>query len=124
MNAATGDSFRMTEQSYLVLLALVEERRHGYAVIQAVRELSGGHTSLGAGTLYGNLDRLVASGLVEAVGEEVVDGRLRRYYRATGGGRRAARAETVRLAELAERARRSLSRRPGVDGAAAAGGPA
>jgi DNA-binding PadR family transcriptional regulator len=100
----------MTEQAYLVLLALTGEPRHGYAVIQAVRELSDGRTRLGAGTLYGNLDRLVAGGLVEPTGEEIVDGRLRRYYRATDDGRRAARAETVRLADLAERARRSLAR--------------
>ncbi|MBM7818439.1 DNA-binding PadR family transcriptional regulator [Cellulosimicrobium cellulans] len=100
----------MTEQAYLVLLSLSAEPRHGYAVIQAVRELSDGRTRLGAGTLYGNLDRLVAAGLVVSTGEEVVDGRLRRYYRATDDGRRAARAETLRLAELAERARRSLER--------------
>ena len=99
----------MTEQAYLVLLALSGEPRHGYAVIQEVRDLSGGRTRLGAGTLYGNLDRLVAAGLVEPTGEEVVDGRLRRYYRATEDGRRAAQAETLRLAELAERARRSLA---------------
>ncbi len=110
-------TFRMTEQAYLVLLALSGEPRHGYAVIQEVRDLSGGRTRLGAGTLYGNLDRLVGAGLVEPTGEEVVDGRLRRYYRATEGGRRAARAETLRLAELAERARRSLDRR-GPAGAA------
>lgn len=115
---ASRGAFRMTEQAYLVLLALTGESRHGYAVIQEVRELSAGRTQLGAGTLYGNLDRLVAAGLVEAVGEEVVDGRLRRYYRATGDGRRAAQAETLRLAELADRARRSLDRPAGAPGAA------
>ncbi|QDP76976.1 helix-turn-helix transcriptional regulator [Cellulosimicrobium cellulans] len=114
----------MTEQAYLVLLALSGEPLHGYAVIRSVRDLSGGRTRLGAGTLYGNLDRLVAAGLVEPTGEEVVDGRLRRYYRATDDGRRAARAETLRLAELAERARRSLSRGAGrgaADGLAGSG---
>ncbi|WP_353707450.1 PadR family transcriptional regulator [Cellulosimicrobium sp. ES-005] len=108
--APSPPAFRMTEQAYLVLLSLSAEPRHGYAVIQAVRELSDGRTRLGAGTLYGNLDRLVAAGLVVPTGEEVVDGRLRRYYRATDDGRRAARTETLRLAELAERARRSLER--------------
>ncbi|WP_240200430.1 PadR family transcriptional regulator [Cellulosimicrobium cellulans] len=108
--ASSPPAFRMTEPAYLVLLAVSGEPRHGYAVIQAVRELSDGRTRLGAGTLYGNLDRLVAAGLVEPTSEEVVDGRLRRYYRATDDGRRAARAETLRLAELAERARRSLAR--------------
>lgn len=115
--------FRMTEQAYLVLLALAEEPRHGYAVIQAVREASGGRTRLGAGTLYGNLDRLLAAGLVETAGEEVVDGRLRRYYRATDDGVGAVRAEALRLAALADRARRTLSRRPGTD-AGRAGSPA
>ncbi|MCB7135137.1 PadR family transcriptional regulator [Cellulosimicrobium marinum] len=117
MDPVPRGGFRMTEQAYLVLLALTEERRHGYGVIQAVRDLSGGRTRLGAGTLYGNLDRLLAAGLVVDAGEEVVDGRLRRYYRATDDGRRAARAETLRLAALAERARRTLGRDPGVDGA-------
>lgn len=120
----TSAPFRMTEQAYLVLLALSGEPLHGYAVIRSVRDLSDGRTRLGAGTLYGNLDRLVAAGLVEATGEEVVDGRLRRYYRATDDGRRAARAETLRLAELAERARRSLSRGTGrgaADGLAGSG---
>lgn len=59
---------------------------------------------------------------MEPTGEEVVDGRLRRYYRATGEGRRAAQAETMRLARLADRARRSLDR-PG-DAPDAAGEPA
>ncbi|WP_431892219.1 PadR family transcriptional regulator [Cellulosimicrobium funkei] len=120
----TSAPFRMTEQAYLVLLALSGEPLHGYAVIRSVRDLSDGRTRLGAGTLYGNLDRLVAAGLVEPTGEEVVDGRLRRYYRATDDGRRAARAETLRLAELAERARRSLTRGAGrgpADGLAGSG---
>lgn len=120
----TSAPFRMTEQAYLVLLALSGEPLHGYAVIRSVRDLSDGRTRLGAGTLYGNLDRLVAAGLVEPTGEEVVDGRLRRYYRATDDGRRAARVETLRLAELAERARRSLSRGAGrgaADGLAGSG---
>ncbi|MCM3533395.1 PadR family transcriptional regulator [Cellulosimicrobium funkei] len=120
----TSAPFRMTEQAYLVLLALSGEPLHGYAVIRSVRDLSDGRTRLGAGTLYGNLDRLVAAGLVEPTGEEVVDGRLRRYYRATDEGRRAARAETLRLAELAERARRSLTRGAGrgaADGLAGSG---
>lgn len=120
----TSAPFRMTEQAYLVLLALSGEPLHGYAVIRSVRDLSDGRTRLGAGTLYGNLDRLVTAGLVEPTGEAVVDGRLRRYYRATDDGRRAARAETLRLAELAERARRSLTRGAGrgaADGLAGSG---
>lgn len=102
------DPFRMTRQAYLILLSLVGERRHGYAVIQAVVDLSAGDVRLAAGTLYGNLDRLLAAGLVEGAGEEVVDGRQRRYYRATEAGAQAARAETLHLAQLAARAQRVL----------------
>lgn len=99
----------MREQTYLVLLALTEGPLHGYGVIKAVRELSGGRVRLGAGTLYGALDRLVAEGLVRTAGEEVVDGRHRRYYELTGTGQRALVDETDRLAELARVARQRIS---------------
>jgi len=97
--------FRMTEQAYLVLLSLADKPRHGYGIVQAVVTLSDGATRLGAGTLYGLLDRMGAAGLIEASGEEVVDGRLRRYYRLTDAGSAAATAETARLRALVRRAR-------------------
>jgi DNA-binding PadR family transcriptional regulator len=103
---------RLTEQAYLVLLTLADEPRHGYGVVQAVRELSGGSVRLGAGTLYGILDRAVGAGYAEASGEVVVDGRLRRYYRLTPDGRAALTAETARLRALARRADRLLGGRP------------
>lgn len=107
---------RMTEQVYLVLLALADEPRHGYGVVQEVRDLSDGSVRLGAGTLYGILDRLVAAGYAEASGEVVVDGRLRRYYRLTPEGLDALAAETARLRALAARADRRLGglRRPEI----------
>jgi DNA-binding PadR family transcriptional regulator len=98
-------TMRITEQAYLVLLSLAEQPRHGYGIIGAVLELSDGATKLGAGTLYGLLDRMVDAGLVEAGGEEVVDGRLRRYYRLTNDGSTALVAETARLRALTRRAR-------------------
>ncbi len=107
----------MTEQAYLVLLSLAEGPRHGYAIVQAVLGLSDGATRLGAGTLYGLLDRLGTAGMVEPAGEEVVDGRLRRYYRLTEQGSAAALAETARLRALARRARGALAARPALGGA-------
>ncbi|NMR19691.1 PadR family transcriptional regulator [Cellulomonas fimi] len=107
----------MTEQAYLVLLALAEEPRHGYGVVQAVRVLSDGAVNLGAGTLYGILDRLVVAGYAEASGEVVVDGRLRRYYRLTESGHEALAAETARLRALARRAQRVLGASPALGGA-------
>jgi len=105
-------AFKMTEQAYLVLLALAEEPRHGYAIVQQVRDLSDGDVRLGAGTLYGILDRLVVAALAEASGEIIVDGRLRRYYRLTDAGHGALATETARIAALARRAQRVLGAGP------------
>jgi DNA-binding PadR family transcriptional regulator len=69
--------------------------------------------TLRPGTLYAALDRLVAEGLVAVDGEEVVNGRLRRYYRLTGTGAAALAEESERLAANAAVARRRL-RRAGV----------
>ena len=109
--------FRITEQAYLVLLSLAEHPRHGYGIVGAVLDLSDGATRLGAGTLYGLLDRLGTAGLVEASGEEIVDGRLRRYYRLTDAGSAALVGETARLRALTRRARTVLSPSPALGGA-------
>ncbi|WP_229693105.1 PadR family transcriptional regulator [Lentzea pudingi] len=87
----------MSEQSFLVLTALAEEPLHGYAIVQAVEQLSEGRMVLRVGTLYGVLDRLVADGLAERDKEEVHQGRLRRYYKLTDSGVRALQAEVARL---------------------------
>jgi DNA-binding PadR family transcriptional regulator len=90
--------FRMQEPTFLILTALVERPLHGYGVITAVEALSAGRVKLRPGTLYGALDRLVDEGLVAVEGEEVVNGRLRRYYRLTdvGAARLTAEAELLR----------------------------
>ena len=107
----------MREQTYLVLLALADEPRHGYGIIAAVQELSDGHVTLGAGTLYGALDRLVAEGRVEHDHDEHVDGRLRRYYRLAAAGRRAIWDETQRRQGIADRAAARLAGIGGWEGA-------
>lgn len=107
----------MSEQTYLVMLALADEPRHGYAVAHEVKALSDGRVTLGAGTLYGVLDRLVERGWAHMSDEVVVDGRLRRYYRLTDEGLTQVAAETDRLRSLATRARRILAARPALGGA-------
>ena len=87
--------------SYFVLAALLDGPLHGYAISTRAAELSGGEVRLTAGTLYGALDRMAARGLVEIDSEETVEGRLRRYYRITGGGRDAVVEEADRLASAA-----------------------
>jgi DNA-binding PadR family transcriptional regulator len=63
------------------------------------------------GTLYGALDRLCEQGLVTADREEVIDGRLRRYYRLADEGAALLETEAQRLAENAAAAAERLRRR-------------
>lgn len=79
----------MSEQAFFVLVALTAGPLHGYGIVGEVLALSEGRLTLRVGTLYGVLDRLVEEGLVKPDGEEIHNGRVRRYYRMTGEGRQA-----------------------------------
>ncbi len=103
----------LQEPTFLILAALAEEPMHGYGVIQEVVALSEGRVTLRPGTLYGALDRLVEQALVTSDREEVVDGRLRRYYRLTEDGAKVLEAEAHRLTSNAEAAVERLRRRSG-----------
>ena len=98
----------MQEPTFLILTAVAGEPLHGYGVLLAVAELSGGDVKLRPGTLYGALDRLTEQGLIEVDREEAVDGRLRRYYRITEPGAGALAAEAARLRRNADAAERRL----------------
>jgi PadR family transcriptional regulator PadR len=114
----TNDEMR--EPSFLVLTALASGRRHGYALIEEVTSLSEGRVVLRPGSLYATLDRLTAEGLVSMDGEEVVAGRLRRYFALTdlGADRLAQRAEQLAHAS-AQAAQRLSGRRLRLNGAPA-----
>jgi len=101
----------LREPTFLILAALAPQPLHGYAIIGEVGALSGGRLSLRPGTLYGALDRLTAEGLLEPDRDEVVDGRLRRYYRLTDQGARVLEQEAARLQHNADAARHRLERR-------------
>jgi DNA-binding PadR family transcriptional regulator len=88
----------MQEATFLILTALASGSQHGYGIITDVIGISDGRLKLRAGTLYTALDRLREDGLVEVDREEIVDSRMRRYYRLTGPG-------SERLAEEADRLR-------------------
>jgi DNA-binding PadR family transcriptional regulator len=97
----------LQEPTFLILTALASGAQHGYGIMTDVGQISGDRVKLRAGTLYAALDRLAAEQLVEADREEVVDGRLRRYYRLTGpGARRLAVEVERRQASTAVAARR------------------
>lgn len=92
----------MTEPTYFTLAALIDGPLHGYGIVKRAEEISGGTVRLRVGTLYGALERLLEQGLVEPAGEEVVDGRARRYYRLTGDGEAELRSESARLRSAAD----------------------
>jgi DNA-binding PadR family transcriptional regulator len=101
------------EPTFLVLVALADGRRHGYGIIQDVERLSNGQTTLRAGTLYATLDRLTSEGHIEEAGEEIVDGRLRRYYRLTMRGSAMLESESKQRLAVSKEALRRLSRPSG-----------
>lgn len=71
----------------IVLAILAEEDSYGYAILQRVRELSGGHMEWTDGMLYPVLHRLERLGHIEARWEQADTGRKRKYYRITAQGR-------------------------------------
>lgn len=93
--------------TFHILLALFEEERHGYAIIQDVEARTGGELRLSAGTLYRTIARLVEQGLIAEVNKRRAagDDPRRRYYRLTPFGIAVARGETRRLSQLVRMAR-------------------
>jgi DNA-binding PadR family transcriptional regulator len=102
----------MQEATYLILTALAAGCQHGYGIIADVSDISGGRVRLRAGTLYTALDRLRADGLIAVDREEVVDNRLRRYYRLTPAGQARLADEAARLHANAAVAMRRLKLDP------------
>jgi DNA-binding PadR family transcriptional regulator len=96
------------EAALLILVGLGPSERHGYSIMREVETLSAGRSRLAPGTLYTNIKRLLAAGLIEEADERpdpgLDDGR-RRYYRLTDNGQQALAAEIDRMEALVARAR-------------------
>lgn len=94
--------------AFHILLSLVDEDLHGYGIMRRVAEQTSGRMRLGPGTLYNSIQTLLGAKLIQEV-DQREDERLgperRRYYRLTGAGRKLARAEAERLAEILRVAR-------------------
>ena len=98
----------LTPAVFHVLLALAGGERHGYAIMQEVAESTGGQIKLGPGTLYGTIKRLLEAQFIEESDERPdpqLDDDRRRYYKLTGVGEQAARAEAQRYADIVKLAR-------------------
>ena len=96
--------------TFHILVALADEDRHGYAIMQEVTVRTGGGLTLSAGTLYRSIQRMLEQGLLTEISARPapeLDDERRRYYRITPFGRSVARAEARRLAQMLKLARAS-----------------
>jgi len=97
----------LSTQVFQILLSIIDDDLHGYAIIQDVAARTGGEVRLTASTLYAAIKRLLEAGWIEECRSRprADDDARRRYYRLTTSGRQAARAEALRLERLAGMAR-------------------
>src|SRR4249919_3818976 len=107
MARTENESIPLTSAMHHILLSLLQEERHGYAIMQAIEALSDGAMRLGPGTLYTSIRKLLDARLIEESGDRPEDDdERRRYYRLTTAGREAVLSETRRLAQLVRFANR------------------
>jgi DNA-binding PadR family transcriptional regulator len=104
------DLLPLPTATFHILMALADDDRHGYGIIQDVAARTEGALKLGAGTLYRSIQRMLEQGLIVETSERPApdqDDERRRYYRITRFGRMVARAEGLRLTRLVRLARAS-----------------
>lgn len=101
----------LTEPTFYILLSLAPGKKHGYAILKDVKELSSERVNLSTSTLYTAMGRLLDQDLIERFdddGEEPNPGLPRKIYALTDLGRRVLEAETKRLQDLVRVARLRL----------------
>jgi len=99
----------LTPAVFHILLALSSGERHGYGIMKQVETDSQGKVTMGAGTLYGSLKRMLDAGLVKESDKRVdpeMDDERRVYYKITGEGSKALAAELERYREVVAVAKR------------------
>jgi DNA-binding PadR family transcriptional regulator len=96
--------------TFHILMAVADDDRHGYAIIQEIEARTRGELRLSAGTLYRSIQRMIEQDLIVEIHERPApefDDERRRYYRITKFGEAVARAEARRLQTLVRLARAS-----------------
>lgn len=107
----------LTPAVFHILLALADQERHGYGIMQDVLERTNNQIRLGPGTLYGTIKRMLEAGQIEELPErEDENNQRRRYYKLTSAGRKTVKAEAERLERLVNiaRSKRLLPQLKGV----------
>lgn len=105
----SGNHLPLTPAVFHILLALSDGKKHGYAIMREVELTTEGRMTLGPGTLYGAIKRLLKASLItesDYQPDPILDDSRRRYYELSDLGRKILAAESERLANLVEYARR------------------
>jgi DNA-binding PadR family transcriptional regulator len=107
-DAELREQLPLPQAVFQILVALADQDRHGYAIMQDVAERTSGALKLSPGTLYGSIKRMLEAGLIVEIDTRPSpdeDDERRRYYRITPFGREVAQAESDRLTVLLRQAR-------------------
>ncbi|MDX1412618.1 MAG: helix-turn-helix transcriptional regulator [Candidatus Promineifilaceae bacterium] len=99
----------LTETTYFIMLSLATGKKHGYRIMKDVKNISDGRLTLGTGTLYGALGRLLEYGWIKRVDEKQEMGRPRNAYTLSDLGLRILSAETERLQSVVSVAKLRLA---------------
>jgi DNA-binding PadR family transcriptional regulator len=94
--------------AFQILMSLADDDLHGYEIMRRVEEQTDGRTRMGPGTLYSSIQALLDAGFIAEVAsrsDQGLNDERRRYYRLTAAGRKAAREEAERLADVLRVAR-------------------
>ena len=96
----------LTPAVFYILFVLAEGEKHGYAIMKEVETVSGGQFTMGPGTLYTTIQRLLELGLIEETSTSSNSERRRRNYRLLRRGRQVFEAELNRMESLVRSAQR------------------
>ena len=111
MSAETISYLPLTEPTFYILVSLAPGKKHGYAILKDVKDLSRERVNLSTSTLYTAVGRLLDQDLIERLDDDDDDpspGLPRKSYALTDLGRRVLEAETVRLQSMVKEARLRL----------------
>jgi DNA-binding PadR family transcriptional regulator len=100
------DLLPLSPAVFYILFALAEGEKHGYAIMKEVETISGGQFTMGPGTLYTTIQRLLELGLIEETSTASGSERRRRCYRLSRIGRGTLEAELDRMESLVRSAQR------------------
>ena len=99
--AKPKDVLPLSPAVFYILLSLPDGPKHGYAIMKEVEEMTGGKITLGPGSLYGSIKRLLQDGMIVETDHRPIralDDERRRYYQLTDYGRTVLAGEVDRLA--------------------------